>query len=115
VGETSYWDVARRRWQVVVAFAQLGVGIALVASSALDSPRPIRDIVIGLVSGLAAGLIVVRPVEQLAEPSPGRGRHSRHPAGRRATQRMVIVEAAQWPKPEISEYPTPTFARPGRR
>jgi hypothetical protein len=115
VGESAYWDVARRRWQVVVAFVQLGVGIALAASAAFDSTRPIRDIVIGFVSGLAAGLIVVRPVEQLAEPAQGRGRHSRHPSDRRAIQRMVVVEAVPWPEPELSEYPTPTFARPGRR
>jgi hypothetical protein len=116
VGETSYWDVARRRWQVVVAFAQLGVGIALVASTALDSARPIRDIVIGFVAGLAAGLIVVRPVEQIAAapPVPARGRHWRGPGGRHARRQMVVVEAVPWPEPQLAERPTPTFARPGR-
>jgi hypothetical protein len=117
VGESTYWAVARRRWQVVVAFAQLGVGTALVASEGFDSTRPLRDIAVGLIVGLAIGFVGVRPAEQFAGPptsARSRGRHWRHPSGVRASQREVLVRSAQWPHPELSERPRPTFPRPRR-
>lgn len=125
MGESGYWRAARRRWQVVVAFAQLGVGTALVTTEALDSPRPLRDIMIGLVVGLAVGFIAVRPAEQLAgppSPSTSRGRHWQRPqpAGRHHSSRRqlppqeIVVFSAPWPHPELSEQPPPTFARPRR-
>ena len=124
MGEAAYWHVARRRWQVIVAFAQLGVGAALVAAETFDSPRPLRDIIVGLVVGLAIGLIAVRPAEQLAGPptvAAGRGRHWRpashgggHHSHRSVPLREVLVHAAPWPHPELSEHPRPTFAPPRR-
>lgn len=124
MGEAAYWHIVRRRWQVVVAFAQLGVGAALVAAETLDSARPLRDIIVGLVVGLAIGFIAVRPAEQLAAPptaAAGRGRHWQPPpsAGRHHPQRPepqgeVLVRAARWPEPELSERPRPTFAPPRR-
>jgi hypothetical protein len=124
VGESAYWHVARRRWQVIVAFAQLGVGAALVAAEAFNSPRPLRDIIIGLVVGLAIGLIAVRPAEQLAGPpavAAGRGRHwerrppeGRHDSRQPTAQRELVVRIAPWPDPELTERPRPTFSPPRR-
>jgi hypothetical protein len=126
VGESAYWHVARRRWRVVVAFAELGVGAALVATAALDSARPLRDVVIGLAVGLAVGLFAVRPADQLIGPAtptvtygpPGRRRSSggRHQSGRQQVPvEAVLVRASLWPEPELSELPAPTFARPRHR
>lgn len=125
MGESGYWHVARRRWQVIVAFAELGVGTALVAAETFDSPRPLRDIVVGLLVGVAIGFVAVCPAEQLiGRPSPAtsRGRHwqqpgGRHHSGRRrmAPHREVVVPAAPWPQPELSERPRPTFESPRRR
>jgi hypothetical protein len=126
VGESAYWHVARRRWQVVVAFAQLGVGTALVASEVFNSTRPLRDIVVGLVVGLAIGLVAVRPAEQLAgppAPAASGGRHWRRPQSggrhqvtrRRLPEREIVVfTPTPWPRPELTEQPRPTFARPRR-
>lgn len=120
MGESAYWRVARRRWQVVVAFAQLGVGTALVTTEAFDSPRPLRDIVVGLVVGLAIGFVAVRPAEQLAgppAPAASRGRHwqrQQHVGRRRLPQREIVVFSPPWPHPELTEQPRPTFARPRR-
>jgi hypothetical protein len=84
----------------------------------------VRDIMVGLVIGLAIGFIAVRPAEQLATPpslAANRGRHwerppsgGRHHAGRPEQQREVIVRSAPWPHPELTEQPRPTFARPRR-
>jgi hypothetical protein len=126
VGESAYWHVVRRRWQVVVGFAQVGVAAALVATEAFDSTRPLRDILIGLAVGLAIGLVAVRPADQLVGPPPATvstGRHwqrqrprGRHQSGRRRDDPgVVLVRASLWPEPELSETPAPTFARPRHR
>src|SRR4051794_19495424 len=105
MGEAAYWAVARRRWQVVVAFAQFGVGAALAASEVFDSSRPLRDLIVGLVAGVLMGFVAVRPVEQLASPPPvarRTGRHSRRKPRARARQADVItVRAALWPDPQL--------------
>lgn len=128
--ESAYWRVACRRWQVIVAFAQLGVGTALVAVEAFDSSRPLRDILVGLVVGFAIGLVAVRPAEQLARPPAAavtRGRHAqqqpprsrrqvsgRHQVSRHRVPQQEIVVFMPWPEPELTEQPRPTFARPRR-
>ncbi|MDT4920932.1 MAG: hypothetical protein QOI15_1834 [Pseudonocardiales bacterium] len=112
--------------------AELGVGIALVATAAADSGRPLRDILIGLVVGVALGVSLVTPVDQsaLRAAAAAGGRHGRRRRDRpvipqpadaaaqaaQAAHRPAIVQftATPWPHPELTEQPRPTFDPPGR-
>jgi hypothetical protein len=133
VSHSAYWQVARRRWQIVVAFAQLGVAAALIATEAFDSTRPLLSILIGLGIGVANGLLAVwaagppappRPTKharskshaarQTATPIPARPRprSARRQPRRHGTQHTVDVP--RWPQVELAEYPRPTYPPPLR-
>ena len=95
VGSTGLWDVARRRWQVLAVSIEIGVGVALIATTVADSSRPLRDILLGLLAGLVLGLSLLTPVDHSAVQQQAEPR-------------------TPWPHPELTEQPQPTFAPPGR-
>jgi hypothetical protein len=119
----------RRHWVVLTVSIEVGVGVALIATTASDSSRPLRDILAGLLVGLLLGLSALEPVSS----GPPRTRTvARHGAGRRRLARQRARRAAQrgsrakqpdivhfasvtWPEPQLSESPSPTFPAPPRR
>jgi hypothetical protein len=116
---------ARHHWVVVAVGIELGVGVALIATTAGDSSRPLRDILAGLFLGLLLGLSALEPVSSgraVARHGAGRRRLARQRA-RRAAQRgawarqpdIIRFASVTWPEPQLSESPTPTYpAPPGR-
>jgi hypothetical protein len=112
------WDVTRRRWQVLLLCVEAGVGIALIATAAADSGRPIRDLLIGLVAGFTLGLSLVTPVDHSARRSATAGSGRRRAGGRRAAAQarwahqpaIVTFASTPWPHPELTDQPEPTFA-----
>jgi hypothetical protein len=118
----------RRRCLVVVGCVEVGVGVALIATAAGDSSRPLRDILAGLFLGLLLGLSALEPASAArprgrAVPRHGRGKRSlARQRARRAAQRgawarhpdMGQFASVRWPDPQLTEAPSPTFPPPSR-
>jgi hypothetical protein len=118
----------RRRWVVLAVSVEVGVGVALIATTAGDSSRPLRDILVGLFLGLLLGLSALEPVSSglpwtRAVARHGAGRRRLAPQrARRAAQRgarasqpdIVHFASVTWPEPQLSESPAPTFPAPPR-
>lgn len=129
MGYTGRRAAAPRHWWVVAASVEVGVGVALIATTAGDSSRPLRDIVAGVFLGLLLGLSALEPASSarpqgraVARHGAGRRRLARQPARRAAQRGTRTIQpeirhfaALTWPDPQLAESPRPTFpAPPGR-